>query len=298
MSKNKPKIRVCITSLGATSRQYNNAISKYTQLNEYFDVSIDKRIIASDVFGSRRASERFKSLSEALKNSDIALAWDGGFNSIELLAYSELFRTAQRSRFAGYSDNTIIANALSQGSFYGPSMDDYLNPARLNQNAARSLYLLYKKDIRAYSSLYELEKVKIITPGVMKGRILGGNNYSFSLLQGNQLCPEFNKPYILFMEGEDILKRKEYIWRDFIRNIDAIMLLPSARENLQGLMVGRFPDTYNLKYQDIKGFLQTRDYLKRIPIVFDVPCGHGQKPLYLPLNQAITIVAEERVEFR
>ncbi|USN97368.1 MAG: hypothetical protein H6799_03295 [Candidatus Nomurabacteria bacterium] len=70
--------------------------------------------------------------------------------------------------------------------------------------------------------------------------IIGGNNYTFDLLQGTKFCPSFKNPYILFMEGEDILKESSEVWIDFIRNIDSIMLQAGALKNLKGLVIGKF----------------------------------------------------------
>lgn len=288
----KPTIAVCITSLGATKNALAKAYRDLEPFTDYFDVIFDNGLIATDRFGSRPVDDRIESLTWAVENGDIIMAWDGGFNSIELLGRLDELPVTDKP-FVGYSDNTVLGNALAATGkcrfFYGPVMDDVVNKPRRRRQIAESLMSLYKDDSGSMTVQYNEAGPKTVQAGNMTGKIWGGNNYSFDLLPGTPFSPTFDTPYILFMEGEDILKQRKYVWRDFIRNIDAIMLLPGAQDNLQGIIIGRFPSSYRLKKDDVRAFVQARSYLKNVPIVIDFPCGHSSKNCYLPIGQTVRI---------
>ncbi len=126
----------------------------------------------------------------------------------------------------------------------------------------------------------------------MTGKIWGGNNYSFDLLQGTKFCPQFNEPYILLLEGEDCITSKNRIWQDFIRNLDSIMLLPGAKENITGLLIGSFPETYMLNEKEFEQSVTKRDYLANIPILYEFPRGYKAASLPLPIGEHLIITVK------
>lgn len=287
----KPTLTVCITSLGANKTAYKKAQVNVKSLTRYFDVELDQRILANDIFESRSVQDRINSLSLALGSGDVALAYSGGFNAVELLPEIAELKSNLKSCFVGYSDNTILVNALAKlgkcKTFYGPMYESYVTELVNKGQAAKQLSDL----VNNTATQFDIQGSTVVKSGLMRGKIWGGNNYTFSLLQGTAFAPDFNEPFILFMEGETILKSNTYVWRDFIRNIDSIMLLPGSQQNITGLVIGKFPAGFSVKKNELEQFIEARSWLKNLPLVVDFPCGHTRRSLYLPIGQDLELSA-------
>ncbi len=225
------------------------------------------------------------------------MAWNGGYNSVELFSEFESLVIAKNKIFVGYSDNTLLINALpAMGvcrSWQGPMLANWVKTPEYGELWAESLYALYVGDFKALTSLYNQKAMTVYRPGKMRGKVWGGNNYTFDLLQGTSFCPNFSKPYILQLEGEDFIVAKDRIWQDFIRNLDSIMLLPGAAENITGLLIGKFPDTYMLNIREVESSFEQRKYLDSIPIIYDFPRGYCQPALPLPLGEELQILLNQ-----
>lgn len=291
----KPTLKICITALGATRVELENLPEAIKCLENDFEVSVWQDILANDRFGSQSVIQRLKSLEWAFSDADIVMPWKGGFNSVELLSELYKIKTDTKTIFVGLSDNTLLANALPAKSlgrgWQGPSLSSYIkNPVKVGLYS-KALKSLYTEDFLGLNKIYNEIGVSVLSSGLMTGKIWGGNNYSFDLLQGTDFWPDLSEPYILFMEGEDILKDQQYVWRDFVRNIDSVMLQPGARQNITGLIIGKFPETYKLDINDIKAFVKARQWLDELPIIYNFPCGHIEDSLYLPLGENVQIQA-------
>lgn len=291
----RPTIAICITAWGASKQEAAALPAAVKSLNNYFEVKIWPDILARDIFESQTVSDRIASLNWAFQNADIVLPWKGGFNSIELLFAFEKIKPSKNTVFVGLSDNTILTNALpvrySCRAWQGPNAWNWVKNPEQGELWARQLKSMLKRDYQTVSKSYKAAGYKVLQPGTMVGKIWGGNNYSFDLLQGTEFCPDFSEPYVLFMEGEDILKDQQLVWRDFARNIDSILLQRGALKNLRGLILGRFPSSYRLRKRELQAFVAQRPHLKGIPILYDFPCGHFSESLYLPLAEELVITA-------
>lgn len=291
----KPKIRVCITALGASKTELKMIPNTLRNLEADFDIEVWEDIEARDRFDSQSVEQRLRSIMWAFKGADIVMPWKGGFNSIELLPYIQDLGIDNKTIFVGLSDNTILANALPAKSlcrgWQGPSLSNWIKTPGKSRLYSDALKKLYESDYSALSKLYSQSNVQVLKPGTMIGKIWGGNNYSFDLLQGTGFWPSLKEPFVLFIEGEDILKDQQYVWRDFVRNIDSVMLQPGAIENITGLIIGKFPKTYNLDIDDITAFIKDRQWLNKLPIIYNFPCGHIESSLYLPLGENVQIQA-------
>ena len=296
MNKTEPTIAVCLTSLGANNDELKNLTAAKRSLGRYFKVKICGDIKANDIFGSRSVSERLNSVNWAAKNGNIIMAWNGGYNSIELLFDFAKINIPEDKVFVGYSDNTILANALPAKNicrgWQGPMLASYLRYPQYAGLWAECLYALFKNDYTKLTKLYNQVGAKVYQAGLMSGKVWGGNNYTFDLLQGTEFAPSLKEPFILLLEGEDFVVAKDRIWQDFIRNLDSVMLLPGAMENIQGLLIGKFPASYKINTREVEESLRKRKYLKGIPIIYDFPRGYGQPALYLPIGEEMEIEAK------
>lgn len=290
-----PRLAVCITALGATKKELRVIPEAIRSLEKYFEVSIWEDIAASDIFDSQPVDRRIASLNWAAKEADIVMAWQGGYNSIELLPAFDEIKVKKNTIFVGYSDNTLLVNALPAKErcrgWQGPSMANWLRNPEKGEAWASALYDLYVEDFEQVTEPYNDAGMTVYQPGVMQGKVWGGNNYTFDLLQGTEFFPDVSKPFILLLEGEDFVTDKKRIWQDFIRNLDSIMLQEGAIENLQGLLVGRFPDSYMLGTEEVEQSFKNRDYLKNVPIIYNFARGYNPQSFYLPIGEEVRIKA-------
>jgi muramoyltetrapeptide carboxypeptidase LdcA involved in peptidoglycan recycling len=276
---NKIKLGVIVTSLYLKPNKKEIALAT-KKLSKYFDVKLYLPDCKPDRFGSIPTLKMIEQINIAANENEVLLSLSGGFNQIELLLSFERFKFRPENIFVGQSDNTLLVSALpSLGvckSLYGKGFYDI---ATDRENAEEIVEELYRSIIELKSADSSLEPV-----------LLGGNNYTFDLLQGTRFCPKFNQPFILFMEGEDVLKDPSEVWRDFIRNIDSIALQNKAMDNLRGLILGKFPESIQVSDAEFNKFKKDRPYLKNIPVIRDFKCGHNKESfIYLPIGQRISV---------
>jgi muramoyltetrapeptide carboxypeptidase LdcA involved in peptidoglycan recycling len=294
-SKIRPTIAICVTSLGASKKQFDSIANSIKNLQDRFEVVYDEQIIADNQFDSRSVEARIKSINWAAEKGDIVMAWNGGYNAIELIFAFDKLRMNSDKIFVGYSDNTILVNALAAKqvcrAWQGPTLARFLKNPEYGGLYTQCLLDLYQSDYAAVSKQYNKFGMTVLRSGEMCGPIFGGNNYTFDLLQGTEFCPDFTKPYILLLEGENFIVDKSRVWQDFVRNLDSIMLQPCAIDNLQGLLIGRFPEDYQLNRKEVELSLQSRNYLSQIPIIYDFARSYNANMLYLPIGEPLSITA-------
>lgn len=256
-------------------------------LSKYFDVKLYLPKGEPDEFGSIPITQMIKLINSASSECEVLLSLCGGFNQVELLTRFDELKLKKENIFVGQSDNTILVNALPAlgicKSLYGKGFYDIAKSAEQSSRLVKELY-------QSVTKLKNDEAVTIEGTESVSGTLIGGNNYTFDLLQGTRFCPSLKKPYILFMEGEDILRDSTETWVDFIRNIDSILLQDGAKESLRAVILGKFPDSIKPKPSDIKKFLDDRPLLKDAPLILDFPCGHNKESVkYLPIGQELQI---------
>jgi muramoyltetrapeptide carboxypeptidase LdcA involved in peptidoglycan recycling len=241
-----------------------------------------------DEFGSIPLDQRIELLNKASKECEVLLSYCGGFNQVELLLDFDKLRFKKDNTFVGQSDNTILVNALTAKglckTLYGKGFYD------MAKNLFKADQIIEELYEGITTTKVELGSSKVLQRGLMSGTLVGGNNYTFDLLQGTKFMPDLTKPFVLFVEGEDLFKDPKEVWVDFIRNIDSVMLQEGALKNLKGLIIGKFPSSINIKKSYFDKFLEDRGYLKNIPIIYDYPCGHNKDSIdYLPIGGEIQI---------
>jgi muramoyltetrapeptide carboxypeptidase LdcA involved in peptidoglycan recycling len=278
--KNKIKLGVVVTSLFINLSKKEIEFAS-DQLSKYFDVKLYFPETKPDEFGSIPIEQKISLINSASSECEVLLSLCGGFNQIELLQSFGDLKFRKENIFVGQSDNTVLVNALTAlgvcKSLYGKG---FYNMATDKSNTSEMVEELF-----AAVNQLKLSKVSKSNP-----TLVGGNNYTFDLLQGTRFCPKFNKPFVLFMEGEDILKDSSEIWVDFIRNIDSIMLQKGAVGNLKGLVIGKFPDSIKITSSQVNKFIKARPYLKDIPVSINYPCGHNNNSLkYLPIGGKVSV---------
>jgi muramoyltetrapeptide carboxypeptidase LdcA involved in peptidoglycan recycling len=276
----KIKLGVIVTSLyiKLNDKEIEFASEK---LGKYFDVKLYLPKSEPDEFGTIPIPQMVELINFASSECEVLLSLCGGFNQVELLQNFGKLKLRKENIFVGQSDNTILVNTLpALGICKGLYGKGFYDMATDKSN-------IFEMVEELFTSVTELKLDKVSSGSPT---LVGGNNYTFDLLQGTRFCPKFNKPFILFMEGEDILKDSSETWVDFIRNIDSIMLQEGAVSNLKGLVIARFPDPIKISNAQLDKFIKDRTYLKNVPILTDYSCGHNKDSFkYLPIGGKVSL---------
>ena len=293
----KPRLAVCVTSLAANQTDLVLLEKIIPKLKKYFKVSIYPSLLSTDVFDSQSVEERLSSINWAFKYSDIVMAYAGGYNSIELFdRFSEIIANP-KTVFIGYSDNTLLADSLPAKNiargWLGPMMSNMLRYPDYIDLWCSNIIAWFFNDLETINQQYNRFDLKVLQSGEMSGKVWGGNCYTFDLLQGTPFCPKFDEPFIYLLEGEDFITDKSRVWQDTIRNFDSIMLQSGAKENLRGLLIGKFPESYTLKKNELIASIEKRSYLSSVPIIYDFPRGYFQPSLTMPLGEELQIIANK-----
>jgi len=112
------------------------------------------------------------------------------------------------------------------------------------------------------------------------------------LLQGTEYQPRFDESFVFLLEDDDEAGRNTA--REVSRRFESLLQLPGFRDNLQGLIVGRFQKCSNVSENDIVSILTSKD-LGDIPIVYNVDFGHTLLMLTLPIGRRISLLADSKV---
>jgi muramoyltetrapeptide carboxypeptidase LdcA involved in peptidoglycan recycling len=284
---------VCVTSLAPENVSGPSIIDQLLRSGLCLVGGGLSTINQKDIFGSLSVEERVKSINRAAKDSRVVMAYNGGFSSIELMEKFDELKMNMTHTFIGYSDNTILVNALAAKNIcrtiMGPMLAQYIQFPQFQQIWAANLMHLLNGDSVAFTDDYITHGCRVYRGGEMSGKVWGGNSYTFDLLQGTPYCPQFNEPFILLLEGEDCIRSSDFVLQDFVRNLDSISLLPGVRENIAGLLIGKFPASVAITELMISETFRRRAWLNKLPIVYDFPRGYGLPSLYLPIGENLTM---------
>ncbi len=206
-----------------------------------------------------------------------------------------MIRARKESVFIGYSDNTLLVNALPATNkcrgWLGPMIATMLRYPEYVDLWALNIMNWLEGNYRAVTDQYNSLGMKVLNVGTMRGPIVGGNAYTFDLLQGTKFSPKFNKPFIYLLEGENFIMDSKRVWQDTVRNFDSIMLQTGARKNIQGLLISKYPSTFKLNERELIESIKNRKYLKQLPVIYDFPRGYDQPSLIMPVGEEISITA-------
>ena len=298
----KPKLSVVVNSLYFDPEHYKKEIrTVIEELRNEFDVKICLPNSKPDIFGSVSVDERIASINEGLAFSNNLLSFAGGFNSIELLRRFDEIKATSKTTFIGSSDGTILLNALyaqkSASGLYGP---DFMCMVFDIEHIKQTVYLLaaaLRGDFKSISASLNTGSTRVSQNGSHELVIVGGNNYTFDLLQGTRFAPVLNRPFALLMEGEyaegNTLSSRSEIFADFIRNVDSVLLQPGAAKNIRALLIGRFPEYIGVEDDYFKKLIADRPLLQNIPVVYELAVGHTKNVSYIPYGMPVKLVCSK-----
>lgn len=260
---------------------------------------------SKDKFDSIPAAEKIADLEWVLRsNARLLMCAIGGYNSYQLL--DQINWSALKDRgivLIGHSDFTTLGNAYyakADGlAWYGPnfrnlcdretgarSVHNFVNALSQSETSWQQQYVYkdsFKAPVKRSSGWY------VIRPGTARGIGIGGNVGTFFLLQGTPYMPAFDKPVILFLEEDEM--PGIYAIREFDRKLRSILDQPGAREQIKGLIIGRFLDPTKTTRTMIAQVVDDIPFFDDKPVIANVEIGHGMPRLMLPIGGMISMSA-------
>jgi muramoyltetrapeptide carboxypeptidase len=270
-------------------------------------VSFGKNLAKNERFGTAAVADRLADLHDAYRDPAVKLvmALGGGWSGNALLPGMDWDLIARNPKpLIGFSDITVLVNALyartGQVQYLGPNFGTLgrRNAAEYTLENFRNVLtgtgeISLKRSrqwLRKYGEpLAKTRPWKILQSGTAEGVLLGGNLGTFYLLQGTANQPVFDKPYILAAEDDD--EAGTYSAREFDRRLESLLQLPGARQNLQGMLIGRNQPSSKVTMPDIAHIVQ-RLNLGDIPVVADMDFGHTVPMVTLPIGGTVRIEAK------
>lgn len=259
-----------------------------------YSVTFGSHVRSTGHLGTAPVAERVQDLHDAYADEAVGLivTYSGGWSSNELLPLIDwdLVR-ANPKPLVGYSDITAPLNAIyamtGQVGYLGPCFGTLGE-----EDGWRYTLEYFNKAVNGrhpFDLLPNADSWKVLQPGEAEARLIGGNFNTFHLLQGTQFQPDLDSPYILVAEDDD--ESKSLTPRYFSRRIESILQMPRARENLQGILIGRFLPDSSFPTADLGEIIASKS-LDGVPVVAEMDFGHRRPLLTLPIGGTVRIVAD------
>lgn len=205
----------------------------------------------------------------------------GGYGTLRLLEKIDYPMIRRNPKIiAGYSDITALLLAVHKMSglvtFHGPMIRD------LAKNDTRNMASLLDLLGSLNPLAWDLHEARCLRPGRAVGPLLGGNLSLLCHLVGTPYIPPL-KGAVLFIED-----RGEPLYR--IDRMLTHLRLSGLFVDLAGLIAGQFEECDEASA--IHGLLEEATSDAGIPLVADLPIGHGRSNLPLPQGLRASLDAE------
>lgn len=287
------------------SERANLAYGEKTFSKIGYGVTYGKQVFDTDFFDiSASIKKRISDWNDAWqdKNIDYILAYNGGTNSNQLLDYIdwEALKNTEKI-FIGYSDLTVIANALyaknNKISFLGLNFKYFcrkkiLNytPDNVHQALTQSEYIVTPSssvNMNIWNDSPDIEKSQgwwSIQAGSMTGRVIGGNLPSFRLLYGTEYMPDISNS-VLFIEWDNFTIAD---LEEFNRELEALTM-QKGFDTVAGIIIGRFQTESEISREHLSTVIENKKKLKGIPIIANVDFGHTEPMFIFPVGGFVEV---------
>ena len=240
-----------------------------------FEPVLAKNLYYNEGYLAGTDEDRGAALNEMLMRQDIQAVFcaRGGYGSMRLLPSFPFKSFCRKPKFIiGYSDVTAILNAVFAKTgvigIHGHSVHS------LGSGDTISRDLLIKFITNPSTIEYSIADSVAVTPGVAKGRLIGGNLTVFSRLIGTPFMPSL-KNSVLFLE--DI---NEPVYR--IDRMITHLILSKVLMNISGIILGRFTNCG--ENSSLKDFFSEVARNFNIPCLMGLEAGHEGVNLPLPIG--------------
>lgn len=285
---------------------YGRAMMRLRKLG--YIVTFGENVRDDSYLGSAPAKKRAEDLMAAYCDQNVVLivALDGGWLANAVLPYLDWEVIRQNPKpLMGYSDITVLLDAIyaktGVAGYYGPNLGtlgyqceaaytlDYVQKL-LNRRQSIPLRPSTAWGVGNGRKRYRTSGWKVLQGGAAEGVALGGNLGTFYLLQGTEYMPAFDRPTILCIEDDD--EPAKFTLREFDRRFESILQQPGVRENLCGLLIGRFCPKSKVDMADVQRMVASKN-LGDIPVIADVDFGHTLPMVVLPVGGRIRVCAAD-----
>ena len=253
-----------------------------------------------------RAEDRAADFNAAIADANVkaVLAMHGGWAANDILPLIDWQLVKDNPKpLIGYSDITVLLNAVYAKTgcpaFLGPNFDT-LGRRQLWQYGLENLDRMLRQDLpysprksrfwmtRGDKRLHRAKPWQVLQAGQAEGVLVGGNLGTFYLLQGTPYQPRFDQPFILLAEDDD--EAGKFTAREFARRLESILQLPGVRQNLRGVIIGRFQPSAKVRDKDLVAIIAAK-HLGNIPVIARVDFGHTYPMLTLPIGGTAKLLA-------
>ncbi len=243
-----------------------------------------KYILSRQDFLAKEPAEAFADIQGFFDSGQIKALWAarGGAGSNHLLPLLSGLTIQEPRIVIGSSDVSYVLwyllDHFNMVVFYGP-----MAYASLAEDRANILNL-----IQVLSGEYSQIQIPglVLKPGKTKAVVTGGCLSNFVSLIGTPYLPEVEQRILLLEDtGERPFRLDRMFWQLFQAGI---------LTRVQGLLLGEFPDCFK-SVQEKGDFLsRIQHYVKDldIPVLYDLPFGHGSNIHTLPLGIQVEIDTE------
>lgn len=301
------EIRIIAPSMSrqrSKSQIYQRAQERLERLG--YTVSFGENTDNANRFGTAPAHLRAQDFNRAVANPNVKalLAIDGGWSANELLPLIDWQLLAANPKpLIGFSDITVLHNAIyaktGSVSLLGPNFGTIGKMLSWKYTLASLECALKKITSQPTKSAvwgarpsdrFTTTPWKMLSYGTGEGVLIGGNLGTFYLLQGTEYQPQFTQPFIFALEDDD--EAGAFTAREVARRFESLLQLPGFRENLKGMIIGRFQPASGVSIADIRAILDTKE-LSAVPIVGNVDFGHTLPLLTLPIGGCVKLKTEK-----
>ncbi|GHU10035.1 LD-carboxypeptidase [Alphaproteobacteria bacterium] len=289
-------------------QNYRRAQARLESLG--YKVSFGKYIAEVGIQGTASAKSRAADLNAAFadKNVMAVFALGGGWSANEVLPFVDWqVVRANPKPMIGFSDITVLLNAFYAKTgavqYLGPNFGTLGKMTEWKYTLANFQAALTGQPTRLVRSknwgergqkVYKTKPWKVLQRGKAEATLLGGNLGTFYLLQGTEYCPKFDKPFIFALEDDD--EAGDTTAREVSRRFESLLQLPGFRENLCGLIVGRFQIGSKTSIQAVADIINSKNLKTDMPIVLGADFGHTLPTLTLPIGGMVSLNTTKNVK--
>ncbi len=301
-------------SLSIISKENMN-LAKQKLEERHYKVTFGKNALESDIMLSSSIKSRIEDLHDAFADKKVKAIFTaiGGYNSNQLLKHIDYELIKNNPKIlCGYSDITALANAITAKTglitYSGIHFSTWAMKQHFQYNEEyfkkcleqKSKFKINPSENWSDDEWYinqekrEVEKnkgYKLLNEGEAEGTIIGGNLGTLALLFGTQYMPKL-KNSILFIE--ECYSGEQAFASEFDRNLQSLMQQKGFDE-VKALVIGRFQKKSEMTKEKIEYILNTKQELKKIPIVYDVDFGHTNPMITFPIGGKARIKAYKTI---
>jgi muramoyltetrapeptide carboxypeptidase len=240
---------------------------------------------------------RASALNEAFGDDriDAIICARGGYGTLRLLPYIDFKMIKNNPKiFIGYSDITILLLAIFKKcgfvTFHGPMMAIEFGKKIKRYTEDRFFNLVGGLSNEAAIAIPKEYKISVISGGMAKGRIVGGNLCLMTKLIGTGLLPSFKNRIVFFEDTEEEPYRIDGYLSQLFQATDF--------GEAAGYVIGEFTRA-EPKFGDMIGWNVKQvinDYFTGInkPIIYGFPCGHGKEKITIPIGVRSELDADRK----